>query len=144
MGGGESASTPTTEIIDLSVGSPKWVNGPPMSQPRIEMNATILPNGKFLVTGGSLNDEDGSTASLNADLYDPIANTFSSGGANVYPRLYHSNSILLPDATVLPAGKYSLLGALTNRTWKSTLLLTSSIPAVGWLRARQSPASLRV
>jgi chitodextrinase len=103
MGGG-SPSTATTEIIDLSIGSPKWVYGPPMSQPRIEMNATILPNGKFLVTGGSLNDEDGNTASLNADLYDPNANAFSSGGANVYPRLYHSNSILLPDATVLLLG----------------------------------------
>jgi chitodextrinase len=103
MGGG-SPSTATTEIIDLSVGSPKWVNGPPMSQPRIEMNATILPNGKFLVTGGSLNDEDGNTASLNADLYDPNANSFSSGGANAFPRLYHSNSILLPDATVLLLG----------------------------------------
>lgn len=103
MGGG-SPSTSTTEIIDLSIASPKWVNGPPMSQPRIEMNATILPNGKFLVTGGSLNDEDGNSASLNADLYDPNANTFSSGGANVYPRLYHSNSILLPDATVLLLG----------------------------------------
>ena len=31
--------------------------GPAMSQPRIEMNATILPNGKVLATGGSLNDE---------------------------------------------------------------------------------------
>jgi hypothetical protein len=103
MGGG-SPSTNTTEFIDLSVSSPKWAHGPPMSQPRIEMNATILPNGKFLVTGGSLNDEDGSTASLNADLYDPVANTFSLAGANAYARLYHSNSLLLPDATVLLLG----------------------------------------
>ena len=43
-----------------------------MSQARIEMNATILPNGKVLATGGSLNDEDATTASLNADLYDPV------------------------------------------------------------------------
>src|ERR1700682_5341385 len=43
-------------------------------------------------------------ASLNTHLYDPIANTFSSAGANVFARLYHSNSLLLPDATVWFAG----------------------------------------
>ena len=75
-----------------------------MSQPRIQMNATILPNGKVLAVGGSRNDEDAVTASLNADLYDPVTNTFSPAGANLFPRLYHSNSLLLPDATVLLIG----------------------------------------
>jgi hypothetical protein len=103
MGGG-NPSTNTTELIDLSAATPKWVYGPPMSQPRIEMNATILPNGKVLAVGGSLNDEDTSTASLNADLYDPVSNTFSSAGQNAFARLYHSNSLLLPDATVLFIG----------------------------------------
>jgi len=51
-----------------------------------------------VAVGGSVNDEDANTASLNADLYDPGANTFSSAGANVYPRLYHSVALLLPDA----------------------------------------------
>ena len=103
MGGG-SPSTSTTEIIDLSAATPKWVSGPNMSQPRIEMNATILPSGRILALGGSLNDEDTATASLNADLYDPASNTFSSAGALVYARLYHSVSLLLPDATVWVAG----------------------------------------
>ena len=103
MGGG-NPSTNTTELIDLSAATPKWVLGPTMSQPRIEMNATILPNGKVLAVGGSLNDEDTSTASLNADLYDPASNTFSSAGHNAFARLYHSNSLLLPDATVLFIG----------------------------------------
>jgi len=102
--GGGNPSTNTTEIIDLSAATPKWVNGPNMSQPRIEMNATLLPNGKILALGGSLNDEDTTTASLNADLYDPASNTFSSAGALVYARLYHSVSLLMPDATVWVAG----------------------------------------
>jgi len=103
MGGGNPA-TNTTELIDLSAASPHWVYGPNMSQARIEMNATILPNGKVIALGGSLNDEDTTTASLNADLYDPASNTFSSAGQNAYARLYHSNSLLLPDATVLFIG----------------------------------------
>jgi hypothetical protein len=102
--GGGNPATATTEIIDLSAATPVWQFGPSMSQPRIQLNATILPNGRVLATGGSTNDEDAATASRNADIYDPITNTFSSGGANVHPRLYHSGSLLLPDATVLLIG----------------------------------------
>jgi uncharacterized membrane protein len=103
MGGGNPA-TATTEIIDMGAATPAWKYGPNMTQARIEMNAVILPNGKVLALGGSVNDEDVNTASLNADLYDPVSNTFSSAGANAYPRLYHSVALLLPDATVWFAG----------------------------------------
>jgi hypothetical protein len=102
--GGGNPATATTEIINLSVPTPAWTSGPAMSAPRIEMNATILPNGQILTVGGSLNDEDSSTASLNADLYDPVTNKMSSAGANAVPRLYHSVALLLPDATVWVAG----------------------------------------
>ena len=103
MGGG-NPSVATTEIIQPQAATPTWVSGPNMSQPRVEMNATILPNGKVLALGGSLNDEDTTTASLNADLYDPAANTFSAAGVEAYARLYHSVSLLMPDATVWVAG----------------------------------------
>jgi hypothetical protein len=103
LGGGNPA-TNTTEIIDLGATTPAWQYGPNMSQPRIEMNAVILPTGNILALGGSLNNEDVSTASLNADLYNPATNTFSSAGANAFPRLYHSVALLLPDATVWVAG----------------------------------------
>ena len=102
--GGGNPATATTEIIDLSAATPVWQFGPSMTQPRIQMNATILPNGKVLATGGSRNDEDALTASLAGDLYDPVANSFSPAGANAFPRLYHSNALLLPDATVLLMG----------------------------------------
>lgn len=103
MGGG-SPATATTETIDLGAGSPAWQSGPTMSQGRIEMNAVILPSGKVLALGGSVNDEDTTTLSLNADLYDPIGNKFTSAGANASERLYHSVALLLPDATVWVAG----------------------------------------
>ena len=102
--GGGNPATATTEIIDLAASPLQWQYGPSMSQPRIEMNATILPNGKVLAVGGSTNDEDAATASRNADLYDPNTNSFSSAGVNAYPRLYHSGSLLLPDATVMLVG----------------------------------------
>lgn len=102
--GGGNPSTASTEIIDLSAASPAWANGPAMSNPRIEMNATLLPNGKVLALGGSQFDEDVNTASLGADLYDSATNTMTSAGSNSFPRLYHSVSLLLPDGTVWVAG----------------------------------------
>lgn len=110
LGGGNPA-TATTEIINLGAATPQWQFGPSMSQPRIEMNATILPNGKVLATGGSLYDEDATSKSLNADLYDPVSNTFSSARPNVFARLYHSVALLLPDATVWLAGGNPLRGS---------------------------------
>jgi Domain of unknown function (DUF1929)/IPT/TIG domain len=113
LGGGQfdttTYATNTTETIDLSVTNPLWTWGPNMSQSRISMNATILPNGTVLATGGSLISENGSTASFNADIYhpdssDPNYNTFTSAGANSIDRLYHSNALLLPDATVILTG----------------------------------------
>lgn len=113
--GGDNPATDTTELIDLSPAgmqissacpnyAPCWVKGPSMTQKRVEMEATILPNGKVLVDGGSAKDEDASTASLQAEIYDPATNSFSSAGSNAFPRLYHNVQLLLPDGTVLLAG----------------------------------------
>jgi len=104
LGGVTPNATNTTELIDLSVSQPQWVNGPSMAQARVQLNATILPNGKVLVSGGSSNDENGTTAALDTQLYDPDANSFSPGSPMAFPRLYHSNTLLLPDATVLAVG----------------------------------------
>ena len=112
--GGDSPATATSELIDLGSSNPSWTHGPSMSQPRIEMNAVILPSGQVLALGGSQNDEDTSTLSLNADLYDPATNTFSSAGSNSFERLYHSVAMLLPDATVWVAG-----GNPTRGTYES-------------------------
>jgi hypothetical protein len=106
FGGGNpaSAASATTEIIDLSTASPQWIPGPNMSTGRIQMNAVILPNGKVLAEGGSVNNESPDAPGKTADLYDPVRNTMSSAGTAAYSRLYHSTALLLPDATVLSMG----------------------------------------
>ena len=102
--GGANPALATTELIDLSAPTPLWQPGPSMSQARIQLNATILPSGRVLVMGGSRVNDDETTASLNADLFNPATNTFTSAGANTIPRVYHSGSLLLPDATVMLVG----------------------------------------
>jgi hypothetical protein len=103
MGGGTTA-TATSEIIDLGAPTPTWQFGPNMSGGRIEMDAVILPNGRVLAMGGSSSDENESTATFTADLFDPSGPTVSSASANTVPRVYHSVALLLPDATVWLAG----------------------------------------
>src|SRR5260370_42413433 len=73
--GGGSPAPATTELIDLSVSNPASVYGPSMVQSRIAMNATILPNARILTSGGSQIDEDGTTASLKAEMYNPSPGT---------------------------------------------------------------------
>jgi len=113
--GGGNPATETTEIIDLSVATPAWTPGPNMSAPRIEMNATLLPSGKVLALGGSFNDEDLTTAAMNADLYDPTSNTFTSAGTEGFARLYHSVSLLMPDGRVWVAGGNPMRGSFENQ-----------------------------
>src|SRR5262249_39325030 len=102
--GGGSPAASSTEIIDLSAPSPVWTAGPDMSTRRIQMDAVLLPNGKVLALGGSVNNESPDVPGRSADLYDPVANTFSSAGAASYSRLYPSAALLLPDARVMSIG----------------------------------------
>lgn len=123
--GGDNPATDTTELIDLSPAgaqisaacptyAPCWVEGPKMVQKRVEMEATILPNGKVLVDSGSGQDEEPTTASLQAEIYDPVTNSFSSAGSNAYPRLYHNVQLLLPDGTVALTGGNPQQGVFEN------------------------------
>jgi hypothetical protein len=123
--GGDNPATDSTELIDLSSAgaqisadcptfAPCWVAGPKMAQKRVEMEATILPNGKVLVDGGSAEDEDVTTVSLQAELYDPATNSFSPAGSNAFPRLYHNIQLLLPDGTVALTGGNPVQGVFEN------------------------------
>jgi hypothetical protein len=127
MGGGHP-STATAEIIDLSQASPAWRSLPPMSAPRSDMNAVLLPNGRVLALGGSAQRLVPSTASLDADLFDPATETWSPAGRMAFPRLYHSVALLMPDATVWVAGSNPTEGVWESRieTYAPPYLFTSS------------------
>jgi Domain of unknown function (DUF1929) len=112
--GGDNPATSTTELIDLGQITPAWRQGPAMVKPRVEMEATLLPSGKVLVSAGSTEDENAATAVLQAELYDPATNSFSSAGSNAFARLYHNVQLLLPDGTVMLAGGNPQQGVYEN------------------------------
>jgi hypothetical protein len=104
MFGGGDPATATTEVVDLSAGSPAWSPRASMSTGRIQLNAILLPNGKVVLSGGSVSNETPDTAGKTADLYDPVTNVMGNAGTASFSRLYHSVALLLPDATVASLG----------------------------------------
>jgi hypothetical protein len=69
---------------------------------RADYAATILPNGKVLLAGGS---SEGPVTLQSTQLYDPVAGTFSATGSLNTPRNYHT-ATLLRNGKVLIAGGY--------------------------------------
>jgi uncharacterized protein YjdB len=84
--------------------------GPSLNVPRFGASATLLNSGKVLVAGGTTCNLPGCPTNV-AEIYDPVANTFSlvSGGMNV-PRFNHT-ATLLTNGDVVIAGGYSSCGS---------------------------------
>ena len=69
------------------------------SSPRLNHTATLLDNGKVLITGGSLDSHDLDTA----EVYDPTSESFTPVGHMTTARSNHA-------ATLLPGGKVLITG----------------------------------
>ena len=96
--------TATAERIDLTAGAPSWESAGSMGTPRRHLNATVLPDGTVLVTGGisgggELNDV--TSGVHEAELWDPATNEWTTLASNTITRAYHSVSLLMVDGTVL-------------------------------------------
>jgi hypothetical protein len=104
--GGGDPPTNTAEVIDLNAGTPAWRSVAPMTYKRRQMNATLLPDGTVLVTGGSsATGWDNSAGAVYAgELWNPVAETWTRVASFTKYRGYHSFTLLLPDGRVLSGG----------------------------------------
>jgi hypothetical protein len=75
-----------------------------IDQIRYWASGTILADGKVLVTGGSQVPNELTGVAYQAEIWDPATGHWTAGASATKPRLYHSNSLLLQDASVLTAG----------------------------------------
>ncbi len=122
-GGGKSCPTlpqNTAEIINLSASTPSWSAVAPMAYRRRQLNATLLPDGTVLVTGGTSacgsNDETG--AVFAAENYNPGTNTWTTWANASVVRTYHSSTLLLPDGRVLSTGNGDAGSATQQYTYE--------------------------
>ena len=100
-----TAPTATAETIDLKQLAPAWQSTGAMEFRRRHMNATILPDGQVLATGGTsgggfVNIDEG-LAVKQAEVWNPGTGDWTTLAANQVMRIYHSVSLLLPDGKVL-------------------------------------------
>ena len=91
-------------VIDINGQQPVVTEIAPLSQARVWSNATVVADGKVLVTGGSSEPNQLINVAYLAEIWDPATGRWTRGATAAKARLYHSTALLLPDATVLTMG----------------------------------------
>jgi hypothetical protein len=114
-GGGRT--TNTAEIINLNQASPTWQWTGSMAYARRHLNATILPTGQVLVTGGTNGTlfSDESRAVYPAELWDPATGGWTTLASSSVARAYHATALLLRDGRVLLTGSGDGAGTTPQR-----------------------------
>ena len=95
-----------TELQDPSVQVAGRGSGGGMNYPRVYHTSVVLPDGKVFTAGGQAWGKpfDENTVQFYPELYNPETDTFEVMNGHNIARVYHSISMLLPDATVLNGG----------------------------------------
>jgi hypothetical protein len=106
VAGGGDPPTATAEVIDLNDSNAAWRQVGSMAFPRRQLGASVLPDGKVLVTGGTSGPgfNNVETPVFAAEMWDPSTENWTTMASARIPRLYHSTLVLLPDARLLSTG----------------------------------------
>jgi Galactose oxidase, central domain/Kelch motif len=109
-GGTDSGGNPTStaEVFDPATGETS-ATGNNMSSARAFHSATLLGDDTVLIAGGMTDNTADLTAS--ADIYNPVANTFTATGA-MFDGLGAHAAVLLPTGTL--AGQVLISGGFTG------------------------------
>jgi hypothetical protein len=108
-----------------------------MTSGRVAHTSTLLPDGKVLITGGAV--IYGVNTLNTAELYDPVANTFTSLTSKMKALRAGHTATLLPSGRVLITGGFSLIdrvgtvlgsAELYDENVKSFTLLPAKMPRV--------------
>ena len=91
-------------VVDFTHSVPVVTQTDNIDQERYWSSGTILADGKVLVTGGSEVPNELTGVAYQAEIWDPATGHWTAGASAAIPRLYHSNALLLNDASVLTAG----------------------------------------
>lgn len=101
-------ATHTAELYDPASGT--WTSTGSLATARTDHTATLLGNGKVLVTGGATRSGGEGTGILaSAELYDPQSGTWTSTGNLASARSNHT-ATLLPNGKVLVASGAGMTG----------------------------------
>ncbi len=91
-------------VIDINGAAPSVTSTQSLASRRRLGSATILADGKVLATGGSDVWNEMVNVAYTADIWNPATGQWTRGASAQRARLYHSNTVLMPDASVLVLG----------------------------------------
>ncbi|QSQ26560.1 hypothetical protein JY651_17210 [Pyxidicoccus parkwayensis] len=132
LAGGTTDGAPryfrSSELYTPGASSP-WAETGPLVTARYDHAATLLQNGKVLVSGGLMDDGD----STRSELYDPGTGLWSSTGALNVPRARHTQ-------TLLPNGKVLVVGGDNPSTTRGLASAELYDPATGLWTLAAAPA----
>src|SRR5207249_2489583 len=115
-------ATNSAELYDPATGG--WTATGAMNSSRSDHTATLLADGKVLVTGGYASDDGTTNTISSAELYDEATGTWTTTGPLNTQRAHHAG-ILLPNGKVLVAGGSGTTNVISSaelydpatRTW---------------------------
>ncbi len=126
------------ELYDPATGTFSPAGAP--AQARFNHTATLLPDGRVLIAGGTTPDLEGTDVSSLVEVYDPAANRFQTLGTMLRPRASHT-------ATLLGDGKVLLAGGLTYASSGENSMATATVeafdPGTGQSRLAMSAVTTR-
>ena len=119
MGGGDPNGTAVNRvaIADFTASAPTYTAAASLKYARMHHSAVLLPDRTVFVCNGSQMSENTTTSMLPAEIYNPVAGTWTVVEPQSVPRVYHSVALLLPDGRVVTAGGIPR-GALMSCGWK--------------------------
>lgn len=105
-GDGAVPAQPVTFVLDMTQPTPKWQQTASMNFPRAYHTLTVVPDGNVLATGGetTLDGENYANAVLQAEMWSPTTQIWTTLAPEQTGRLYHSTAVLLLDGRILVAG----------------------------------------
>ena len=109
------ASTTSTVRFTVGTVAGNWTATGNMMTERLYNTATLLPNGKVLITGGATFNTTTFVTGVasSAEIYDPATGLFTATGSMATPRSGHT-ATLLSNGTVLVAGGGDSSGMLDS------------------------------
>jgi N-acetylneuraminic acid mutarotase len=105
--GGSRAGVPLGSAERYFPDSGTWLSAGSMSAPRTQARATVLRDGRVLVTGGGTEGAPGYRSTNAAEIFDPMAGTWTPTTPMSSARAFHT-ATLLSDGEVLVTGGASI------------------------------------
>ncbi len=137
------AAHANTYVLDVNQPSPHWRSIAPMAFPRAYNMLTLLPDGTTLATGGSRSTDPGNAAQgvLEAEIWSPQTETWTTMARMQNQRIYHGTSILLPDGRVIVAGsgRYGSPEEFNAEIYSPPYLFKGARPVIGGVPATVVP-----